>query len=180
MILRRKPKKKGGKSILLSQPGNLAERDIIYQDSKKLNPNTKEYDRAFDKFVDKQRASKKFRKAIKEGGVEVDGKDIFIRQLQGKEINTSSPRSVINAFMSDKSPKEAYRDWLKTMDQRLKLGDFSPSDPSMTNKEIKEAIRKEIKKRNIKTASIGLGIGALTAAGTVAGIKAYKKKKNKE
>ena len=183
MIIKRQKlfsKKKKGESILLTQPGDRALDDVIYQDSKKLNPHTKEYVGAYDKLIDKQLASKKFQKAMKEGGVKVDGKDIFIRQLQGKEINTSNPRSVANVFMSDKSPKEAYRDWLKTMDQRLKLGDFNPSDPSMTNKEIKEAIRREIKKRNIKTASIGLGIGALATAGTAMGVKAYKKKKNKD
>jgi len=112
----------------------------------------------------------------KGGTVKVRGKDILITNWQGNDKNTG--RQTYQTFVSDKSPKEAYRDWLRNVKERQSLGDLKPGgEPTLSNKEIKRLLRKEIKKRNIKTASVGLGIGALATAGTAVGVKAYKKKK---
>ena len=112
------------------------------------------------------------------GGVRVKGRNIFIKNFQGEDKNTG--RTTYQVFISDKSPKEAYKDWLKGVEQRQNLPDLKPGGkPTLSSKEIKAALRKEIKKKNLKTAAtIGLGVGTI-AAGTMVGVKAYKKDKKK-
>ena len=63
---------------------------------------------------------------------------------------------------------------------RLKLNDFEPDGPSsLSNKEIKDAIRKGVRKNKIRKAAPWV-IGGTLAAGTTAGIIAAKKKSNKK
>ncbi len=113
------------------------------------------------------------------GNVKVKGNYIFIETHQGKDIKSGRQKQ-FQSFISNKSPKEAYRDWLRSIDQRMKFGDLSQTEPSISNKEVKERLRKELKKRNLRRA-VGLSIGgALVTAGTIAGVKAIKKHKKKD
>lgn len=60
----------------------------------------------------------------KGGTVKVRGKYILITNWQGNDKNTG--RQTYQTFVSDKSPKEAYRDWLRNVRERQSLGDLRP------------------------------------------------------
>lgn len=190
IILRQREygKKKEGESIFLTQPGDLHMPDILWKNSTRLQdgPERKE---AYMKIVDdknKMFENKRLQKAREKkykGGAYVDDKNIYIEFFHGREKNASNPRKIANVFISDKSPAEAYRDFLRSADQRLKLKDFIEDGEgnSVTTKEIKDAIRKGIRERNIRKAAPWVIGGTVATAGTIAGIHAYKKhKKDKE
>ena len=115
------------------------------------------------------------------GHVKVRGKEMHILRYKDREkprIPGDPSRWVFHEQLSNKRPRDAYRDFLRSEQQREMLGDVIVTDPKFSNKEIKNAIRKEIKRRNIKRATIG-GT-ALVATGIAAGIGIKKKReKNK-
>ncbi len=190
IVLRQKEygKKKKGESIFLTQPGDLHMPDILWKNSTRLQDGP-EREEAYMKFADdhsKMFENKRLQKAREKkykGGAYVDKKNIYIEFFRGREKDVSSPRKVINSFISDKSPAEAYRDFLRSADQRLKLKDFIEDGEgnSVTNKEIKDAIRKGVRERNIRKAAPWAIGGTLATAGTIVGVRAHKKhKKDKE
>jgi len=114
------------------------------------------------------------------GHVKVKGKEMHILRYKDREkpVEPGDPsRWVFHEQISNKRPRDAYRDFLRSEQQREMLGDVIVTDPKFSNKEIKDAIRKKIKRRNIKRATIG-GT-ALVATGIAAGIRAAKKRKEK-
>ena len=113
------------------------------------------------------------------GEVKTKGKDIYILRYKDRE-GSPSGRWVYHEQISNKHPKEAYRDFLRSEIDREKIGDVVITDPKFSNKEIKEGIRKAVKRRNIKTAGKVILAGSLISAGTIAGLKAVKKKKSKK
>lgn len=190
IILRQKEygKKKKGESIFLTQPGDLDMPDILWKNSTRLQDGP-EREEAYMKIVDdklKMFENKRLQKAKEKkykGGAYVGDKNIYIEFFRGREKNVSNPRKISNTFISDKSPAEAYRDFLRSADQRLKLKDFIEDGEgnSVTNKEIKDAIRKGVRERNIRKAAPWVIGGTVATAGTIAGIHAHKKhKKDKE
>jgi len=186
IILRQKEfgKKEKRESIFLTQPGDRQMPDILWKNSTRLQDGP-ERDGAYMKIVDdknKMFENKRLQKAREKkykGGAYVDDKNIYIEFFHGREKNVSSPRKIANVFISNKSPTEAYRDFLRSADQRLKLKDFIEDGEgnSVTNKEIKDAIRKGVRERNIRKAAPWVIGGTLATGATVAGIKAYKKHK---
>ena len=115
------------------------------------------------------------------GYVKVKGKETYILRYKDREkpVKPGDPsRWVFHEQISNKRPRDTYRDFLRSEQQREMLGDVIVTDPKFSNKEIKDAIRKKIKGRNIKRATIG-GT-ALVATGIAAGIGIKKKReKNK-
>ena len=105
--------------------------------------------------------------------------NFHIMNYQGREVVDPGERgrSVYHEMVSDKSPKEAYRDWLRSVEERMKQDDLIYTEPRVSNKEIKEQLRKAAKKRNIQRAAPWVIGGTLAAAGTIAGVKAIKKHK---
>lgn len=110
------------------------------------------------------------------GAVKVKGKDIYIKNWGGTDKD--SGRTTYRVFVSDKAPKDAYKDWLESVEKRQNFGDLNPGEATLSNKEIKNLLRKGIKRRNIKTAAIG-GTAVLGAAGVGYGVHKAVKEKNK-
>ena len=122
-------------------------------------------------------------KTTKSGGRIYAGKDGL--HISFHEGLSSGGRKISQDFHSSKDPVSAYRDFLRMNNQRMQQGDvFGESARSISNKEIKDAIRKNAKKQAIlknakKTAPWVIG-GASVVGATAAGIHAYKKKKAKK
>jgi len=104
---------------------------------------------------------------------------LSICRYRGKE--KTGGRWIYNELLSNKSPKEAYRDFLRSEEIRQAMSDIVDSDKYReSNKQIKDEIRKVVRKRNIRRGLIAGTIAAGATAGTIAGVKAIKKKKSKK
>ncbi len=105
--------------------------------------------------------------------------NFHILNYQGREVVDPGERGrfVYHDMVSNKSPKETYRDWLKSVEERMKQADLTYTEPRVSNKEIKKQLRKAAKKRNIQRAAPWVIGGTVATAGTVAGVKAIKKHK---
>ena len=131
----------------------------------------------------------------KEGNNLLFGKRKYKTTKSGAMINTkdglhiqfhqglsSGGRRISHDFHSTKDPVSAYRDFLRMNNQRMQYGDvIGESARSISNKEIKDVIRKNARKQAIlksakKVAPWVIG-GTAIAGATVAGIKIAKKKK---
>lgn len=130
--------------------------------------------------INRRRGSSFTSEEIKAGkAVKYKNGNFHILNYQGREVVNPGERErgVYHEMVSDKSPKETYRDWLRSVEERMKQDDLVYTEPTVSNKEIKEQLRKAAKKRNIQRAAPWVIGGTIATAGTVAGIKAYKKHK---
>jgi len=169
-------------SIYVSQLDRTAGGDMVaYENGKKL-VGEKSIDAQLD-FRGRIRKLPPSKESNRWGEVKTKGKDIYILRYKDHEKShekSPSGRWVYHEQISNKHPKEAYRDFLRSEIDREKIGDVVITDPKFSNKEIKEGIRKAVKRRNIKTAGKVILAGSLISAGTIAGLKAVKKKKAKK
>lgn len=122
-------------------------------------------------------------KTTKSGGKICAGKDGL--HISFHEGLSSGGRKISQEFHSTKDPVSAYRDFLRMNNQRMQQGDvFGESVRSISNKEIKDAIRKNAKKqailKNVKKAAPWVIGGTAIAGATAAGIKIARKNKKKD
>ncbi len=173
IILRQKEYGRKKSSVYWSQGGNNNAATILIENGKDIITDREDdYPRKYNKFYDRIKGD--YNKNL---AVELNNKGNFVfTNNQGKEVDGCG-RLVPHTMVSNKSPREAYRDWLKSIDERMKRPDITESEPVFSNKEIKEQLRKAAKKRNIKKAAPWVIGGTLATGATVAGIKAYKKHK---
>lgn len=163
-------------SIYVSQLDRYAGGDMVAYENGKRLVGEKSIDAQLD-FRGRIRKLPPSKESNKWGEVKTKGKDIYILRYKDREKSPSG-RWLFHEQISNKHPKEAYRDFLRSEINREKIGDVVVTDPKFSNKEIKEGIRKAVKRRNIKTAGKVILAGSLISAGTIAGVKAIKKKKS--
>ena len=126
---------------------------------------------------------RRVRKLRKNKGIYVSGgKENHKMALSFHEGLSDANRKIIHTFESTKDPVSAYRDFLRAREDRMNAGDvFGEAKASISNKEIKDAIRKNARKQAMiskakKAAPWAIG-GTLAAGATIAGVHAYKKHK---
>ena len=175
IILRQKEFRKKS-SIYWSQSGNdhLAPTIHIINGKDIIAENEDDFPRIANDFH-KRLIGKRLQKYDDKKAVQLSKKGEFVfTQYQGKD---KCNRLVPHNMVSDKSPSEAYRDYLRSINKRMERPDIIESDPLFSKKEIKEQLRKAATKRNIKKAAPWTIGGTLVAGGTIARVKAYKKHK---
>lgn len=176
--------KEYGNSYYDSQSGNHYGADVFIKNSEIVeNPHAG----GFRENNDLHRKAGKYKRTKSGGRIFVSGEgNSHLLSIDYTKGLDEKGRKISRAFISDKSPAEAYRDFLRSEQSRDLLSDIhGDASSSITRNEIKSAIRKNARKRAIikkakKAAPWAIG-GTLAVGATIAGIHAHKKhKKDKE
>lgn len=167
-------------SIYTSQGGvpNDWRKSFYWQDGSQIGLN--EFSDESYKLSQHRQSPQKYKKTSGGGKIYV-GKDGM--QLVFHEGKDNIGRKIIHDFTSTKDPVSAYRDFLRGNRERMAQGDiFGAAERTITNKEIKDAIKKNARKTAIvskaKKVAPWAVAGSLATSGTVAVVKAIKKKKS--
>lgn len=173
IILRQKEYGRKNSSVYWSQGGNYNTATILIENGKDVITDLEDdYPRKYNKFYDRLKG-KDYNENL---AVELNKGNFVFTNNQGREVDGCG-RLVPHTMVSNKSPKEAYRDWLRSIDERMKRPDITESKSVFSNKEIKEQLRKAAKKRNIQRAAPWVIGGTVATGATIAGTKAIKKHK---
>lgn len=179
IILRQK---EYGNSYYDSQSGNRGGNDVLIKNS--INEEGQKRFDGYKEVNDLRRRVGKYKRTKSGGKISVSGEgNNHLLSIEYNKGLDEKGRKISRTFISDKSPAEAYRDFLRSEQSRDLLSDIhGDASSTITRDEIKNAIRKNARKRAIikkakKAAPWVIG-GTLAAAGTIAGAKAIKKHKN--
>ena len=120
---------------------------------------------------------------LQKNGIYVGGnKENHRIAISFNEGLSNGKRGIVHSFQSTKDPVSAYRDFLRAHNERMNAGDiFGEFKTTLTNKDIKNAIRKNARKQTI--ISKARKAAPWTLAGTAAigtGAALYKNYKNKK
>jgi hypothetical protein len=170
-----------GNSYYDSQSGNYQGADVLIKNS--VNEQGQNKLNGYREVNNLNKKVGKYKRTKSGGKISVsgEGNNHLLSIVYNKGLDEKG-RKISRTFISDKSPAEAYRDFLRSEQSRDLLSDIhGDASSTVTRDEIKNAIRKNARKRAIiskakKAAPWVIG-GTLATGATIAGVKAYKKHK---